>query len=195
MDNAGKHRKEVENQLASLARQVESMDNKIRAYLADRQRNPNPRYGELVERIQKFRINPAITNKYLETLLDSLQWKVYHQSRAWRQQWENAEAKRKNDRKKAFATTSREKFGDDKDTGNANDKSVYSVDRLWELQKTKLKSLGENEELEMKEEFVQRIKKRYGQLASGKEDNEEVYMKFDNIEKRCTLEIRKRTNK
>lgn len=193
MDDAGKQRKEVENQLASLARQIESMDNKIRAYLADRQRNPNPRYGELVERIQKFRINPAITNKYLETMLDSLQWKVYHQSRAWRQQWENAEVKRKNDRKTAISATSPENFAD-KDTGDANEKSVYSVDRLWELQKTKLKSLGEKEELEMKDEFVQRIKKRYGQLASGKEDNEEVYMKFDNVEKRCTLEIRKRTN-
>lgn len=172
-------RKEVENQLAVLLKQVEGMDNKIRMYLADRQNNPHPRHEELVERIQRFRIDPAITNKYLETLLDNLQWKVYYHTHAWKQLWRNAEAKRREARKRA-------------DVGQSGDRSIYSVDRLWEVQKQKLESLGEHAEPEVKDDFVRRIKQSYGQLASGKEEGEAIYMTFDPDEKRCVLEKRKR---
>ena len=192
-----KQRKEVENQLANLKRQVEATDAKLRAYLADRENKPHPRHEELIEKIQKFRIDPAITTKQLEIMLDNLQWKVYYHNRAWRQLWENAEAKRKNERKKAFAAEAAENVsdagGNKGNTGNKKDtKNIYSVDRLWELQRKKLSNLGEKTEPEAKEEFVARIKKRYGQLASEKKDYEEIVMKFDKREKRCTLEKKRK---
>lgn len=188
-------RKDIENQLTALLRQVEGMDNKIRAYLADRQKNPHPRHAELVEKIQRFRIDPAVTSKYLETLLDNLQWKAYYYSHAWKQMWQNAEAKRKAERKKAFASEDGENKNEKADQAKddqTDNRSIYSVDRLWEVQKEKLGTLGENTEPELKEQFVSRIKQRYGQLASGKADNEEIFMKFDTAEKRCTLAKRKR---
>ncbi len=173
-------RKEVENQLAVLLKQVEGMNNKIRIYLADRQNNPHPRHEELVEKIQRFRIDPAITNKYLETLLDNLQWKVYYHTHAWQQLWRNAEEKRREEGLKKEKKESHD------------DRSIYSVDRLWEVQKEKLESLGEHVEPEVKDEFIQRIKQSYGRLASEKKDGEEIYMTFDPGEKRCVLEKRKR---
>ncbi len=185
-----KRRQELENQLSQLLRQVESMDTKIRAYLADRQSQPHPRHGDLVEKIRRFRIDPAISTKHLETMLDNLQWKVYYHNRAWNQLWENAEVQRRNERQRAFAAERKDKDG--KDSAEKSDRPVYSVDRLWEVQKEKLGSLGENKEPEVKDDFVKRIKQRYGQLASDKKDNEEIYMTFDREQNRCTLEKRKR---
>ncbi len=185
-----KRRQEVENQLSQLLRQVESMDTKIRAYLADRQSQPHPRHGDLVERIRRFRIDPAISTRQLETMLDNLQWKVYYHNRAWNQLWENAEVRRRNERQKEFAAEQKDNSG--KDGAARSDRPVYSVDRLWEVQKEKLGSLGENNEPEVKDDFVKRIKRRYGQLASDKKDNEEIYMTFDREQNRCTLEKRKR---
>lgn len=183
-------RKEVENQLAVLLKQVEGMDNKIRMYLADRQNNPHPRHEELVVKIQRFRIDPAITNKYLETLLDNLQWKVYYHTHAWKQLWRNAEAKQREARKSELAGQNGQKENLAQDPHG--DRSIYSVDRLWEVQKQRLESLGEKAEPEVKDDFVRRIKQSYGQLASEKKESEEIYMTFDQDEKRCILEKRKR---
>jgi len=190
-----KRRQEVENQLSQLLRQVESMDTKIRAYLADRHSQPHPRHGDLVEKVRRFRIDPAISTKQLETMLDNLQWKVYYHNRAWNQLWENAEARRRNERQKEFAAEQKDTDAVKDSAGDSAEKSdrpVYSVDRLWEVQKEKLGSLGENREPEVKDEFVRRIKHRYGQLASEKKDNEEIYMTFDRERRRCTLEKRER---
>jgi hypothetical protein len=181
-------RRDVELKLANLQGQVQSMDTKIRAYLADRHKNPHPRHHELLEKIQQFRIDPAITNKQLEIMLDSLQWKAYYQSQAWNQLWINEEIRRRNER----AAEAKKESAEHNGTGDENGRSIYSVDRLWNLQKEKLASLGKNAEPEVKEAFIGRIKKRYGQLASEKKPDEEIYMKFDAAEMRCTLEKRKR---
>lgn len=188
--NQKKGQKEIEKQLNALFRQVEAMDMKLRSYLADRQSNPNPRYEELIEKIQRFRIDPGITSKYLETMLDNLQWKAFYHSRAWKQLWENAEARRKNERKREWPEESGENGAAGEGAGE--DRPVYSVDRLWQVQKQKLDTMGEGSPNEEKEAFIRRIKQRYGQLASEKKEDEEIYMKFDPDEKRCTLEKRKR---
>ncbi len=183
-------RREVENQLAVLLRQVEGMDNKIRNYLADRQKNPHPRHEDLIEKIQRFRIDPSITTKYLETLLDNLQWKVYYYKNAWNQLWVNAEAKRREAFKQEQAAQAGPGHAENK--GQAEDPFIYSVDRLWEVQKEKLARLGENAEPERKEDFVRRIKQSYGRLASEKKGSEDIFMTFDSSEKRCILEKRER---
>ena len=203
MNDAGKQSREIENQLNALLRQVEGMDNKVRVYLADRQNSPHPRHLELLEKIQNFRINPEISNKYLQTMLDNLQWKAYYHSRAWKQLWENAEVKRRNAASRPTTSMRNDGVsgnetagggtpGNDGALSGTREKPIYSVDRLWELQKEKLQSLGEKTDPETKQAFVQRIKNQYGRLTSEKRDNEEVYMKFDGVEKRCTLAIRRR---
>ncbi len=186
-----KRRREVENQLAVLTRQVEGMDNKIRLYLADRQKNPHPRHEDLIEKIQRFRIDPSITTKYLETLLDNLQWKVYYYKNAWKQLWINAEAKRRAENKQEQAAQAGPGHAENK--GQAENQFIYSVDRLWEVQKEKLERLGENAQPEKKEDFVRRIKQSYGRLASEKKNNEDIFMTFDSAEKRCILEKREKT--
>ena len=90
-ESTEQQRKKVENELSRLDREVSAMDAKLRAYLADRQNKPHPRHHELVEKIQRYRIPPAISTKQLETLLDNLQWKVFYHKKAWQQLWENAE--------------------------------------------------------------------------------------------------------
>ena len=183
-------RKEVENQITMLLGQVHAMDNKIRNYLADRQKNPHPRHEDLLERIQRFRIDPAISTKHLETMLENLQWKAYYHNQAWRQLWQNAEMKRKRERQAVDREAGSE--GDQNGNREKDNRLIYSVDRLWEVQREKLDSLGKNAEPEAKDTFVSRIKKRYGQLASEKKDDEEIYMTFDPAEKRCTLEKRRK---
>lgn len=183
-------RREVENQLTVLLKQVESMDNKIRMYLADRQNNPHPRHDELIATIQRFRIDPAITTKYLETLLDNLQWKVYYYSHSWKQLWANAEAKRRQERKEVHNAQPGRK--EDENKSQPDNRLIYSVDRLWDVQKEKLQRIGEKVAPELKDDFVKRIKQSYGRLASEKKDGEEIYMTFDPSEKRCVLEKRKK---
>ncbi|MGM0452881.1 MAG: hypothetical protein ACQERN_06930 [Thermodesulfobacteriota bacterium] len=190
-------RKEMENQLRALQQQVDSMDAKLRAYLADRENKPHPRHQELVERVQRFRIDPRISSKHLETLLDNLQWKVYYYNRAWRQLWENAEAVRRAQAREARGqqSTDQKETNSNKNgghsAGGADNRPIYSVDRLWDIQRQKLDEAGAPSNAESKEDFVQRIKQRYGKLASEKQEDEEIVMKFDKTEKRCTLALKK----
>ncbi len=165
-------RREIENHLLSLRRQADEMDARIRAYLADRENKPHPHHQEFIEKIQHFRIDPEVSTKYLETILDNLQWKVYYYSRAWRQLWDNADALRKAraDREKNTPAPKADNRpgAEKKSTGAQGGGGVYSVDRLWEIQKKKLSALGEDPGSESKDGFVQRIKQRYGKLASEK---------------------------
>ena len=189
--DVAQQRRDMEARLRAIVREAEEMDAKIRAYLADRDNKPHPRHQEFIERIQNMRIDPEISNRHLETLLDNLQWKVYHLSHAWRQLWDNAEAARKRQSghfRHAEGNGSENKRQD----RTANDKRrIYSVDRLWEIQQKKLESLGQNPDSENREDFVQRIKQRYGQLASDKKADEEIVMTFDKQSRRCTLAVKK----
>ncbi|MFO7860780.1 MAG: hypothetical protein R6U41_06115 [Desulfosalsimonas sp.] len=189
--DVAQQRRDMEARLRALVREAEEMDAKIRAYLADRDNKPHPRHQEFIERIQNMRIDPEISNRYLETLLDNLQWKVYHLSRAWGQLWDNAEAARKR-QSGHFRPTEGKGSENNRQDRTANDKRrIYSVDRLWEIQQEKLESLGENPDSENREAFGQRIKQRYGQLASEKKPDEEIVMTFDKQSRRCTLAVKK----
>ena len=85
-------RKTIENELNRLTQQIHEMDQKIRFYLTDRQKNAHPRHIEFIDKIQRFRIDPSVSNRHLESLLENVQWKIYYYQRAWNQMWENAEA-------------------------------------------------------------------------------------------------------
>ncbi|MBS0013058.1 MAG: hypothetical protein KFF46_03725 [Desulfobacterales bacterium] len=189
--DVAQQRRDEEARLRALVREAEEMDARIRAYLADRDNKPHPRHQEFIERIQNMRIDPNISNRYLETLLDNLQWKVYHLSHAWRQLWDNAEAVRK---RQSGHLRPAEKNGldDSQERTDNNKRRIYSVDRLWEIQQKKLENLGQNPDAENREAFVQRIKQRYGQLASEKKPDEEIVMTFDKQSRRCTLAVKKR---
>ncbi len=189
MSDLMQRRREVENQLNSLIRQVDEMDARVRAYLADRENKPHPRHMEFIERIQQFRLDPRIATRHLETILDNLQWKVYYYRRSWLQLWENAE----NIRRREAAKTAGTAANNNGQTGAEPQKRpVYSVDRLWEVQQKRLAELGAGTTPENKDEFVKRIKQRYGMLASEKKDDEEIVMTFDRDEMRCTLEVKKK---
>lgn len=186
-------RKEIEIELMNLLRQVEETDSRLRAYLADRERKPHPRHQELIEKVQSFRIDRTVATRQLEAMLDNLQWKVYYYNRSWRQLWENAESMLRaqahnNASKKSESKTSGE------ETGEAGRRGIHSVDKLWDIQRDKRQKLGLHPEPEDKNAFVKRIKQQYGQLASGKKDDEEIVMTFDKAENRCTLEVKKRKN-
>lgn len=187
--NVAQRRKEIENQILAMRRQADEMDARIRAYLADRENKPHPRHQEFIEKVQKFRIDPSVSTKYLETLLDNLQWKVYYSARAWRQLWENADAARRAESRRQQAEQGQHSSAQSRDSDN---RRIYSVDRLWEIQQEKLSKLGENTGAETKDGFVQRIKERYGKLASEKDSDEEIVMSFDKQSGRCDLSLKKR---
>ncbi|MFW6052699.1 MAG: hypothetical protein ACOC8I_02185 [Desulfosalsimonas sp.] len=191
--NVAQRRKEIENELMAMRRKAEEMDAKIRAYLGDRERKPHPRHHEFIEKVQRYRIDPAASTKYLETMLDNLQWKVYYYSRAWRQLWDNADtARREREIREKSSTVAPGPSADQKSGSSVENRRIYSVDRLWELQKQKLSALGDDPAVETKDGFVQRIKERYGKLASEKKQDEEIVMKFDKDTRRCTLSLKKR---
>ncbi|MCF8111354.1 MAG: hypothetical protein K9J85_07670 [Desulfobacteraceae bacterium] len=192
--SVAQRRKEIENELMAMRREAEEMDAKIRAYLGDRDRKPHPRHQEFIERVQRYRVDPAASTKYLETMLDNLQWKVYYYSRAWQQLWDNADNARR--QREILEKSSSAPSGPAAAQGGSSGENsrIYSVDRLWELQKQKLSALGENSAAETKEGFVQRIKERYGKLASEKKQDEEIVMKFDKKTRRCTLSLKKRNH-
>lgn len=184
--NVAQRRKEIENQIIALRRQADEMDARIRAYLADRQNKPHPHHQEFIEKVQKFRIDPSVSTKYLETQLDNLQWKVYYASRAWRQLWDNADAARRAESNRQQTEQQQHPSGQTHDSDN---RRIYSVDRLWEIQQEKS---GEDADAETKDGFVQRIKERYGRLASEKSPDEEIVMSFDKKSRRCDLSLKKR---
>lgn len=196
-EDVAEKRKKVERHLQLLGRQAEEMDAKIRAYLADRNNKPHPHHQEFIKQIQNMRIDQNVSTRYLETLLDNLQWKVYHYSRAWSQFWENANASRAS----RIEDQETNKAGQGQLSTNPSDtatgassgdqRRIYSVDRLWQIQQDKLAALGQSSNTENREAFVQRIKHRYGQLASEKKQDEEIIMTFDKQSQRCTLVVKK----
>lgn len=195
MSDLLQRRREAESQLNGLIRQVDEMDARVRAYLADRERKPHPRHMEFIERIQQFRLDNAISTKHLETLLDNLQWKVYYYRRSWQQLWENAEAIKRREAKAAEKGAGN--TGNSETTAQApgpHKRPVYSVDRLWNVQQERLQALNVDPTSETKDEFVKRIKQTYGRLASEKKEDEEIVMMFDKDLKRCTLEVKKKKN-
>ena len=181
--------KAVENELRQLEKQVEAMDGKLRAYLADRQNKPHPRHQELIEKIQRYRIPPAISNKQLESQLDNLQWKVFYHKKAWQQQWENAEAAWRQGRR--FGSTNPPESPSSEQEEADETRSSSSIHRYWKVQQQKLNELGEKSS-ETVDAFENRIKKRYRELSGSKGDDQEIVMTFDKEEKKCTLELKKK---
>ncbi|MFW6081786.1 MAG: hypothetical protein ACOC7W_07725 [Desulfosalsimonas sp.] len=189
---ADQKRKQIENELISLRRHADEMDARIRAYLSDRKNKPHPRHQELIEKIQRYRIDPSVSTKRLETMLDNLQWKIYYYSRAWRQLWDNADAARRQEEIREKSSPDQPGAAGDSGRDQPDQNRIYSVDRLWEIQKKKLSALGDDPSPESREGFVQRIKEKYGELASAKKADEEIVMRFDKKSRRCTLAIKKR---
>lgn len=188
MRDIKEERMNIEKQLREMSRQVDQIEVKIRAYLADRQLNPHPRHEDFIARVQSFNIQSGLSTKQLDMLLDSLQWKVHYAARAWRQLMENAE----NVRRMEFQQV---RTDSQKETASGNEKSksaIYSVDKLWKVQQDRLRALGGDTAVESKGDFVKRIKQEYGQLASSRERGEEVVMVFDEQSRRCTLEKKKK---
>jgi hypothetical protein len=84
-------RNAIEKDISRLSMEIGVVDRKVRYYLADRSKNPHPRHLDLIEKIQRYRIDPTVSNRHLETLLENLQWKIFYYQQSWRQMWENAE--------------------------------------------------------------------------------------------------------
>jgi len=174
--------KKVENELRRLDKEVDAMDTKLRAYLADRQNKPHPRHHELVEKIQMYRIPAAFSTKHLETMLDNLQWKVYYHQKAWQQLWENAEAAYRQGRAFGGAASSSSAVEE-------SEKSAGPLHSYWQLQQKKLGEIGARDQ-ESEAEFESRIKQRYRELARNKGDDQEIVLTFDKDKAKCTLELK-----
>jgi len=188
VDSLDQKRKQVAAEINSLTRQVEEMDGKIRAYLADRQNRPHPRHLDLIEKIQGYRIDPGISTKHLTTMVDNLQWKVYYSKRAWNQLWENAEAQRRTQMPNAPSFVEDAGRGYSEDQSRA--KAQYSVDTLWEIQKEKLRIYGSSETRESKSEFKKRMIQEYQKLSQRKQKDQEIVLTFDKESKHCKLDIK-----
>src|SRR6056297_3187767 len=187
-ESTEQQRKKVENELSRLDQEINAMDAKLRAYLADRQNKPHPRHHELVEKIQRYRIPPAISTKHLETLLDNLQWKVYYHQKAWQQLWENAEAAYRQGRQ--FGSTLQESPSN-QESERSQGPTSPSMQSFWDFQQKKLKEFGARSQ-ESAEEFENRIRSRYRQLAENKGDDQEIVLTFDKQDKQCTLALRRK---
>ncbi len=187
-----KKRKQVEHRIAELSRQVGEMDNKIRAYLADRQRQPHPRHLEFIQKVQNFHITPDVTNRHLETLLDNLQWKVYYHQRSWKQLWENSESAR--NMPPPASPEPRPPSVDAASRPDESSSSQYSIDNLWEIQKEKLRNYGIDTVDESKSQFKKRMISEYRKLNQSKAAGQEIVMSFDREEKKCRLEIKNNKN-
>lgn len=189
MDSVEDRRKQMTAEIESLSRQVDEMDGKIRAYLADRQNKPHPRHLDLIEKIQNYHIHADISTKNLLTLLDNLQWKVYYSKRAWKQLWENAEILMK---REGTATTAMDVENSHEDQGGdtVQSRAQYSVDTLWEIQKEKLRVYGAGEAVETKSEFKKRMMEEYKALSKRKAAGQEIVMTFDKESKLCRLDVK-----
>jgi len=181
-------RKQVAAEIESLSRQVEEMDGKIRAYLADRQNKPHPRHLDLIEKIQGYRLDPSIATKHLMTMVDNLQWKVYYSKRAWKQLWENAEAQRRTQMPHSPAFT--EIGTADSSDRQLQSRAQYSVDTLWEIQKEKHRVHGSPDANETKTAFKKRMLREYQQLNQQKKKNQEIVLTFDKDAGHCRLALK-----
>lgn len=186
---SNERQRQIENELRKLERQVEAMDGKLRAYLADRQNKPHPRHDELIEKIQQYRIPGGASSKQLENILDNLQWKVYYHKRAWQQLWENAEAAYRQGRALTNDHASEAAETEEKDAESRQSSS--SLHNYWSMQRNKLQEMGEVSR-ESADEFEARIKQRYRQLAESKGEDQEIIMTFSKEKRQCTLELRRK---
>jgi len=182
-------RKQVEQELASLGRQIDEMDSKIRAYLADKKNRPHPRHLDLIDKVQGFRIPNSVVSKHLTVLLDNLQWKLYYSKRAWNQLWEYAETQSKKHAGMAGAAVAESPAAYD-DDARIQTKAQYSLDTLWEIQQEKLKLYGYTDIQETKSEFKKRMIQEYKALNQGKKQRQEIIMTFDKESRQCRLDIK-----
>lgn len=186
-------RKAIEMEISRLIHEIVEVDKKVRFYLADRSQNPHPRHLDLIEKIQRYRIDPSVSNRPLETLLENLQWKIYYYQKSWRQLWENADAAAQGKRQlqqdaaaQGLRTANGEKeAGKDMDSG----RSQYSIDHLWIIQQEKLKTRGAASD-ETKSDFKERISREYKALSDKKKIGQEIVMTFDPAKKRCRLDLK-----
>ena len=188
MNSIDQRRKQVAVEIELLSRQVEEMDGKIRAYLADRQNKPHPRHLDLIEKIQGYRVDPSISIKSLVILLDNLQWKVHYSKRAWKQFWENAEAQRRKEKPNTVSIT--ENIQSIQNKGMGTSTPQYSVDTLWEIQKEKLRGYGFSKAKETKSVFKKRMLQEYKKLSQDKKSNQEIFLTFDKDLKYCKLDLK-----
>lgn len=182
-------RKQVEQALALMSRQVDEMDSKIRAFLADRMNKPHPRHLDLIEKIQRFRIPGSVSSKHLMALLDNLQWKLHYHKQAWNQVWEFAEKQSKKQTEVSNEPDSENLTSDDGGTRQQN-KTQYSVDTLWEIQQEKLRFYGHTDTPETKVEFKKRMIQEYKKLSQEKKQSQEIIMTFDNDSHQCKLVVK-----
>ena len=194
-------RNAVERELSRLSMEVGAVDRKVRYYLADRSKNPHPRHLELIEKIQRYRIDPTLTNRHLETLLENLQWKMFYYQQSWRQMWENAENARSPRQlsepasragasgKPKEVTASKGALASVEGKDPPRRSSQYSLDHLWSIQQEKIKSYGASAD-ETRSAFNQRIAREYKQLSDTKKNGQEIVMTFDPVEKKCRLNLK-----
>lgn len=182
-------RKQVEQALALMSRQVDEMDSKIRAFLADRNNKPHPRHLDLIEKIQAFRIPNSISTKHLTVLLDNLQWKLHYSKQAWSRVWEHAE---KQIQKHPGASNESIAANPASDDGSMRQqsKAQYSVDTLWEIQQEKLRAYGHTDAQETKTEFKKRMIQEYKKLNQEKKKGQEIIMTFDADSHQCRLGVK-----
>jgi hypothetical protein len=181
-------RKTIENELNRLTQQIHEMDQKIRFYLADRQKNAHPRHIEFIDKIQRFRIDPSVSNRHLESLLENLQWKIYYYQRAWNQMWENAEAAFRQNRQPVLETTPPPSPEPTNGEQASKSKSQYTIDTLWDVQVEKLKQFGSRPQ-ESQGAFKQRMYNEYKELSKIRKDKQDVVMIYDAKEKKCKLDL------
>jgi len=181
-------RKQAAIEIQLMTRQVEEMDGKIRAYLADRKNKPHPRHLDLIEKVQGYRVPSSISTKHLVTLLDNLQWKVHYNKRAWKQFWENAEAQRRKEKPNTAPNAENIQSVQNKDIRASTPQ--YSVDTLWEIQKEKLRGYGLSEAKETKPVFKKRMIQEYKKLNQDKKLNQEIILTFDKDSKHCKLDLK-----
>ena len=183
-------RKQVEQELALIGRQIDEMDSKIRAYLADKKNRPHPRHLDLIEKVQGFRIPNSVLTKHLAVLLDNLQWKLHYNKRVWNQLWEHAEAQGKKETKTSIEPVVAGGAASDDGDARIQSKAQYSLDTLWEIQQEKLRFYGCTDSTETKTEFKKRMMQEYKTLNQGKKQRQEIVMTFDKESRQCRLDVK-----
>jgi len=183
-------RKQAEQAISLFSRQIDEMDSKIRAYLADKKTKPHPRHLELIDKIQGFRIPNAISTKHLTVLLDNLQWKLHYNKQAWNQLWERAaiKAKTQGDAASAEPVSGIPERNDG--AAQIQTKAQYSLDVLWEIQQEKLRAYGHVDNPETKAAFKKRVIEEYKALSQGRKGRPEIIMTFDKETMQCKLGVK-----
>lgn len=187
-------RNAVEVEISRLAYEIVEVDKKVRFYLADRAQNPHPRHLDLIEKIQRYRIDSSVSNRQLETLLENLQWKIFYYQRSWRQMWDNADnARNQQPAPAASSKTAAAEIAAEKEVEEVEDagsrRSQYSIDHLWRIQQEKLQTYKAATD-ETKSAFNKRIALEYKELSAKKKNGQEIVMTFDPDEKKCRLNLK-----